>query len=70
MKISSGKRSVNFKQTTGLDFEDAWVGDISAVVADSLALLVDAAKLSSEAQKNATAIRSKYTAKHRWQGKW
>ena len=71
MKISPGKRAVNFKQATGLAFQDAGVGDMSAAVADLLVSLVDATKLRTEAEKSIlAAVRGKYRAKPTWQGKW
>jgi hypothetical protein len=71
MKISSGEQAANYKQATSLAFQDAGAGDISVAVADLLVSLVDATKLSSEAEKSITAaIRGKYGAKPTWQGKW
>jgi hypothetical protein len=71
MKISPGKRAVSSKQATGLAFQDAGVGDMSAAVADLLVSLVDATKLRTEAEKSiVAAIRGKYRAKPTWQGKW
>jgi len=71
MKISPGKRAVSSKQATGLAFQDAGVGDMSAAVADLLVSLVDATKLRTEAERSiVAAIRGKYAAKPTWHGKW
>lgn len=71
MRISPGKRAVNFKQATGLAFQDAGVGDISTGVADLFVSIADATKLRIEAEKSiGAAIRDKYRGKPTWQGKW
>jgi len=67
MKILVGKQADNWKEATGLAFQEAGVEGMSADIVDMFASLASDHKMSSEADKTiGTAIRNRYGNKATW----
>jgi len=70
MKILRGKRVGNFREATLLAFQEAREDDISPDIATLFASVIDADKLSAEAERNINiTVHGRYGRGARWHGR-